>query len=94
MSNVKKKIPPKVTHNPKFGNVLSVSISDSSNCFYSRQYCHEVNTKGSESMVPSYDLDLPNVSPKLSGSSKSLSPGISLYNETFWMKIWLVILLI
>ena len=79
LPHVKKKIPPKVPPKPKFGDFPSPSLYDS---FDTRKYCQEVDTKGCESIVPSYDLDIPNVSPKLSESSKSFSSGIFSYNET------------
>ena len=69
MPHVKKKIPPKVPPKPKFGDFPSPSLYDS---FDTRNYCQEVDTKGCESIVPSYDLDIPNVSPKLSESSTTL----------------------
>ena len=79
LPHVKKKIPPKLAPKPKFGDFASVSDSDS---FDNRNYCHEVNTNGFESTFPNHELEMPNVSPKLSESSKSLSSGIFSCNET------------
>ena len=84
LPHIKKKIPPKVAPKPKFGDFTTGSLSDSSDFFDTRKTCHEVNTKRCESSIPSFlsDLDIPNVSPKLSESSKSLSSGIFSNYET------------
>ena len=84
LPHIKKKIPPKVAPKPKFGDFTTGSLSDSSDFFDTRKTCHEVNTKRCESSIPSFlsDLDIPNVSPKLNESSKSLSSGIFSYNGT------------
>jgi hypothetical protein len=87
LPHVKKKIPPKV------GDFVSVSDSDT---FDHRNYCHELNTNGFKSMFPNHEFEMPNVSPQLSESSKSLSLAHShtMKQPVFWMMIWLVILLI
>ena len=84
LPHIKKKIPPKVAPKPKFGDFTAVSLSDSSDFFDTRKTCHEVNTERCESSIPRFpsDLDIANVSPKLSESSKSLSSGIFSNYET------------